>query len=267
MTAFTAHFTVEFRTGIRNKSLLFINYLFPLSFYAVVSLIMTQINPYFTEQLLPAMIVFAILVSTILGLPDPLVSARENGIFRSFKVNGVPAFSILAIPAMSTLFHLAIVSLIIFVTAPIFFEAPLPVNYPAFVAVFLAAAFASAGLGVLIGVISPSSRVTILLSQAIFLPSMLIGGLMMPLNVLPAGIARIAQIFPATQAMNAFMGLGMGQETSYDPVLSLIILVVGGFVAFGLALFLFTWDSKNAGHKRSPLLGLLAFVPYLFGLI
>jgi ABC-2 type transport system permease protein len=267
MTAFTAHFTVEFRTGIRNKSLLLLNYLFPLGFYAVVSMIMTQINPMFTAQLLPAMVVFAVIVSTILGLPDPLVSARENGIFRSFKVNGVPALSILAIPALSTLLHLSIVSLIIFVTAPIFFDAPLPVNYPAFVVVFLAAAFAHAGLGVLIGVTSPSSRVTILLSQAIFLPSMLIGGLMMPFDILPAGIAKIAQIFPATQAMNAFMGLAMGSETSIDPTRSLIMLFVGGLLAFGLALFLFTWDSKNASRKRSPLLGLLAFVPYLFGLL
>lgn len=267
MTAFTAHFIVEFRTGIRNRTLLLMNYLFPLAFYAFVGAIMTQINPLFTPQLIPAMILFAAIVTTILGLPDPLVSARESGIFRAYKVNGVPAASILTIPAVSTLMHTSLVALIILVTAPVFFDAPAPSNYLWLLLVFLATMFALAGLGVLIGVVSPSSRTTILLSQAIFLPSMLLGGLMVPFDMLPDGIARVAMIFPATHAMNALMGLAMGAEVGMDPVRSVLLLVVGGLLAFGLALYLFSWDSKNSERRASPLLALLAVVPYLFALL
>ncbi len=100
MTAFINHFAFEFRTGIRDKQLLLMNYLLPLGFYFMMGFVLVDINPTFLETLIPAMAVFAILSATLLGLPDPLVKAREDGIFRSYKVNGVPSISILASPAI-----------------------------------------------------------------------------------------------------------------------------------------------------------------------
>jgi ABC-2 type transport system permease protein len=266
MTAFLTHFSVEFQTGIRNKTLLLMNYLFPLGFYLMMGLIMTQINPLFTDTMVPAMVIFTALVITQLGMPEPLVTAREAGIFRSFKINGVPALSILAIPALSTLLHLSVVSLIIVGTATPFFNAQAPVDWIGFVGVYLAVAIALSGLGLLIGVVSPNSRVTVLFSQLVFLPSMLIGGLMMPFDMLPETIGRIAQTLPATQAMNAFKALAMGMAADFDPIRSVVILLVGGLIAFGLALYLFNWDSKNNG-QRKPWLAVLALVPYLIGLL
>jgi len=103
MNAFVQHFSFEFRTGVRNKNLLLLNYLFPLGFYLMMGFIMVEINPLFQKDLIPAMVVFAVLAATLLGIPDPLVTARESGIFRSYKINGVPAFSILLIPALTTI--------------------------------------------------------------------------------------------------------------------------------------------------------------------
>ena len=94
MTAFTNHFSLEFRTGIRNKTLLLMNYLFPVGFYLMMGFVMPAINPTFRAMIIPSMVVFAILAATMLGLPDPLVNARETGIFRSYKINGIPSLSI-----------------------------------------------------------------------------------------------------------------------------------------------------------------------------
>ena len=75
MNAFSHHFSFEFRTGIRNKTLLLMNYLFPLGFFAMMGAIMPSVNPLFLQDLLPAMVVFAVLSATLLGIPDPLVNA------------------------------------------------------------------------------------------------------------------------------------------------------------------------------------------------
>jgi ABC-2 type transport system permease protein len=129
MTAFVNHFSFEFRAGIRDKQLLLVNYLLPLGFYFMMSFIMPGINPTFLESLIPAMVTFAILSATFLGMPDPLVKAREDGIYRSYKINGVPSSSILTIPALTTMLHLVIVTVIITATAPLLFDAPVPVNW------------------------------------------------------------------------------------------------------------------------------------------
>ncbi len=266
MNAFIHHFTFEFRAGIRNKQLLLMNYLFPLGVYLMMGFIMAEINPFFREDIIPAMVVFGILAATFMGIPDPLVNARENGVFRSYKINGIPSISILIIPALTTILHLVILAVLITVTAPLFFDAPLPVNWLNYALIFVVMAFACAGLSVLIGVVSPSSRMTVLWSQLIFVPSMLLGGLMLPYSMLPDVAGKIAQLLPATQAMNAFNGLAMGKVADFFPWGSVIILFISGVLAFGLAVYLFSWDSRNTTRRGHPLLALLVLLPSVVGI-
>jgi len=266
MNAFINHFSFEFRTGIRNKTLLLMNYLFPLGFFLMMGFVMAEINPPFREDIIPAMVVFGILAATLLGIPDPLVNARENGIFRSYKINGIPSLSILVIPALTTILHLLIVTVIITATAPLLFNAPLPTNWFNFALIFATMAFACAGISVLIGVVSPSSRMTVLWSQLVFVPSMLLGGLMLPYSMLPEIAGKIAQLLPATQAMNAFNGLAMGKTASFSPWGSVIILLASGLMAFAVAVYLFSWDSRNTARRGQPALALLALLPYVAGI-
>jgi ABC-2 type transport system permease protein len=267
MSAFTAHFSFEFKTGIRNNNLLLMNYLFPLGFYLMMGFIMPAINPDFRATMIPAMLTFAVLATTLLGLPDPLVNARENGVFRSYRINGVPAASILFIAGLTTGLHLALVSLIIVLSAPILFDAQVPSNGLYLFLTLASLALACSGLGILIGVVSPSTRMTVLLSQAIFVPAMLLGGMMLPFSMLPVAAQRVAQLLPATQAMNAFNGLAMGGAADFDPWASIVMLATSGLLAFGLALYLFCWDSKNGVRRGHSALALLALVPYLAGIV
>ncbi len=267
MTAYLNHLSFEFKGGLRNSGQLLMNYLFPLSFYAMMGLVMTQINPLFKEGMVPAMVVFSAMTATILGLPGPLVEAREAGVYRSFRINGVPALAILAMPALSAVVHVLIVTAIIAVTGPILFGGAAPVDWMAFSLVTLVTLFTCSAIGSLIGVIAQDSRSTVLWSQLIFLPSMLLGGLMMPLSVLPASVARVAGLLPPAHAMQAYLGLAFRQATVFDPVRSLALLAISGLVAFGLAIYMFNWDSRNDARRGHPLLALLVLVPYAAGIL
>jgi len=130
----------------------------------------------------------------------------------------------------------------------------------------VALSIACSGIGILIGVVSPSSRMTVLYSQVIFVPSMLLGGLMLQFSMLPRTAQTIAQLLPATQAMNAFNGLAMGATADFNPYASLLMLTASGILAFALALYLFSWDSKNSKRRGHPALALLALLPYLIGI-
>lgn len=267
MTALTNYTWIELRSSLRNRQLLFLTYAFPLAFYALMGLIMTQINPLFTETMIPAMVIFAVMIATLMGLPDPLVTARDAGIFRSYKIHGVPALHILTAPTLTTFLHLAIVTAIILTTATPLFAAPAPLHWGWFLAVTMAATLAHAGLGVLIGVVSASSRATLLWSQLIFLPSMLVGGLMMPFTFLPAQAQTLARLLPATHAMNAYNSLAYGVEPAFSPAASLVVLLLGGLLAFGLAALLFTWDRQNRTAQLHPAFALLALLPYVAAVI
>jgi ABC-2 type transport system permease protein len=92
---------------------------------------------------------------------------------------------------------------------------------------------------------------------------MLLGGLMMPLEFLPESIQPFTAVLPPAHAMQAFQGIAYAQETVLEPWRSLIVLWVSGILAFGLAIYLFNWDSKNQVQRGHPLMAAIAWVPYV----
>lgn len=267
MNAFATHFAIEFRMGLRNRNALLMTYLFPLAFYLLVSGFMTRLNPYFKDNIIPAIVSFAVLSGMILGLPSPLIAYRETGVFRSYKVNGVPAASILLIPVISSLLHTVIVAFIIALTAGPLFHAPLPVNWLGFIGYLPLLALALSGIAVLIGVVAANTRVSILAAQLVYLPSILLGGVMVPSSVMTGGFRRIGLLMPTSYAVSFYNGVARPATPLVPPLPAAIILLAGTAISFLLALLLFSWDRQNAGRKANPVVAILALLPYAIGAI
>jgi len=267
MNAFLYHFLFEFYSGFRNKNLLLLNYLFPLGFFLLMGFIMPSINPPFREVIIPAMVIFSVLSATLLGIPDPLVNDREKGVFRSYKINGVPKASILAIPALTTMLHSLIVIIVITIVAPLLFDAPAPVNWLNYIIISIAFIFSCSGISVLIGVCSSNSRMTVLWSQIFFIPSMLLSGLMIPFSFLPETAGVFARLLPATYAMNAFNSLAMGNSSDFSPWGSVVVLITSGVLAYLLSSFLFSWDRQNTTRRAHPGFSFLVLIPFIIGMI
>jgi ABC-2 type transport system permease protein len=128
-------------------------------------------------------------------------------------------------------------------------------------------AFTCAGLGSLIGVVSPSSRMTVLWSQLLFVPSMLLAGLMIPVSMVPDVARKVAQLLPPTHGMNMFRAFAMGLEPAFSPRISLGVLVATCLLAFALAIYVFNWDRHNATRRGNPLMGLIVLVPAIVGIL
>lgn len=265
MTAFATHFGFEFKSGIKSPTSMLMFYLFPLGFYVLMGLVMVEINPGFAELLIPSMVLVTLMAGTLLGLPAQFVEAREAGIYRSFKVNGVGAGSIVSIPVVAGTFHGVIGSLVIATTAGPLFGATMPVDWLAFSMLTMLSALVFGAIAALIGVVSTSGRSTVLWSQLVFLPSMLIGGLMMDFDLVPAGMQWFSKLLPTTYAMQAYQGLAFGADTVVGATLAVAVLVAGGILAAALAVTLFSWDPKNPTRRFPPLLALLAILPYVAG--
>lgn len=266
MNAYTQHFSFEFRSGIRDRTLLLLFYLFPLGFYFLASALMTGLNPAFRETLIPAMVFFSVLTGALLGVPDPIVKARDAGIFRSYKIHGIPELSILLIPALTTLMHMIVVALIIVLTAPLLFDAVIPINWFGFLLAFMLMVFAAMGIGLLFGVVAPNSQSAVLMGQAIFLPSMLIGGLMFPAAYLPETMGKLSRLMPTTHAMNIYNVFALDLPYEISPYVSIAVLLLSGLLALGLAIYLFNWDNQNDVRRGHPAMAFTVAIPFALAL-
>ena len=147
------HLFLEFKISIRDKSMIFMNYLFPLGFFFLIGSIMTKINPDFKEQMIPAMILFTIMSSTLLTIPNAIVTARQSGIYRSYKIYGVNKFEIIGIITISTMIHIFISSVIIYFCAKKIFESTTPEKPLILIGICLLYALINIGISLLIGII------------------------------------------------------------------------------------------------------------------
>ncbi|HHT27579.1 MAG TPA: ABC transporter permease [Firmicutes bacterium] len=265
MKAFMLHFALEFRAALRNRNLLLMNYLLPLGFYLLIGGMMVQINPFFGDQMIPAMVILTVLSGVIMGLPTNLVEAREAGILRSFRVNGLQSGTLIAIPALANALHVCLTALVITVSAPLIFKVPAPVDWPMYLLVFLLTLFANSGLATLIGVITRSGQMAILWQQLLFIPSMILSGLMVPLTLMPDWGQKLSLMLPATYAMAAFQGSAYEGETLWYAPYGMLLLFVGGVLGFVLASRLFSWDNQNDVQRHRVVLALVAMIPYLLG--
>jgi ABC-2 type transport system permease protein len=248
MKAFLNYLWIQFKIDLRDKGTLLNFYLVPLAFYLVMGAVFSSVTPLMKTTLSASMTIFAITMGAVMGSPTVLVRMRESGTMRAFKVNGISGSAVLAVQAISTFIHLLLVSAIIYIVSPLAFHAqvpPAPLIYFGVVAVYLLACI---GIGLLIGVVAPNQSFATMLSMVVFLPSLLLSGIMFPASMLPAPLLWLGRFFPATFALQSFYGLAYHSSTDIGPMLSLILMLGFSLVVFILAFWRLNNIRQNEGR-------------------
>lgn len=137
-------------------------------------------------------------MGAILGSPAPLVELFGSEMKKAYKVGGIPLWVIAVNNFISAFIHLMIMSTVIFFVAPVAFGAKIPLNVPLFFLSLALFTVVCLALGTLLGLFLKSAVKLTLVSQSIFLPSLMLSGIMFPVNLLPKALRYAGKIFPAT---------------------------------------------------------------------
>lgn len=267
MNGYAAHLSYDLKAGVRDTSHMLMIYLFPIGFFLMIGMFMPRINPEFLDIMAPGMILFAIMSGTLMTIPFTLIASREGGIFRSFRVNGVPATALITIPVIGAVIHMAVATAILTTGSGTIFGALMPVRWAPFVLAFGLTALCFATLAVLIGIVAQSNRNGTLIAQAIYIPSVMLGGLMVPEALLPDGLRAAASLLPATHAMRAFNTLALsGEALTLTTVLPLLVLSASIIVNLILCFALFQWDSRPLPTARR-MIALTAVLPFALSIL
>jgi ABC-2 type transport system permease protein len=198
MKAFLYGVLLQWKLDLRNKGILITYYVVPLVFFGFMGMIFTSINPMAKDTLLQTMTIFAFTMGSFLGTPIPLVELYSSDIRKAYKVGGIPLWAGAINNFLSAFVHLFITGLIIYVVAPLAFGAKLPAN-PVFY--FLSSAvllITCLGIGTTLGLYITSTSKLTMVSQLLFLPSLMLSGIMFPTDMLPKALTYVGYAFPAT---------------------------------------------------------------------
>ena len=245
MKSLIYQFKFEFVKAFRDKTLLMLTYLMPLGFYLMMGLFMVEINPFFLDILIPSMVIFTILTSTLMGIPSIIVDNRNLGVLKSYKLYGIDKYQYVFINSLTSLIHVLINSLIIVISANYLFNAPTPDNYGLFILLIIIGVFTFTGISTLIGVISKNNKTTILFAQAIYLPSMILSGVMVPNEMIPSSVSKISNIIPTTYLMQGFRELAYTNASNIADYSSCFVLISIGLVSYVFSLNFFKYSIVN----------------------
>ncbi|MBV7275279.1 ABC transporter permease [Clostridiaceae bacterium UIB06] len=230
MNAFLYGVVLHWKLDIRNKGVLLTYYVVPLVFFAFMGGIFTSINPIAKDTLIQSMTIFGVTMGAILGAPTPLVELYGSEIKKAYKVGGIPLWVAGVNNFISAFVHLFIMSLVIFFIAPLAFNTKIPENlilYFLYLGIFIIACVA---VGTVLGVLIKSTSKLTMTSQFIFLPSIMLAGIMFPVNMLPKALESLGEIFPAT------WGFKLMTSETFD-VKIIIPLVIIMFVSICISVY------------------------------
>ena len=197
MNGFFYGAALQWKLDIRSKSLLVTCYIVPLIFFLLMGGIFTSVMPEMKSTLIQSMIVMSVSMGAFIGLPPSLMETFGSDIKKIYKANGVPLYLGLMTMFFSAFVHLMASCTIILLLAPILFEAVLPVQLPFFFLALAIYIIVSLGIGSILGMVVKNQAKLTMIAQLVFLPSIMLSGIMFPASLLPGFLKTTGRIFPA----------------------------------------------------------------------
>ena len=228
MNCFLYSLVLQWKLDIRSKSLLVTFYIVPLLFFLIMGGIFTSVMPGMGSTLIQSMIVMSVSMGAFLGLPPSLVEIYGSDIKKIYNANGVPIYLGLVTMVLSAFVHLMMTCIVILLLAPILFKASLPTQLPFFLLSLTIYIIVSLSIGSILGLTLKNQAKLTMLAQLVFLPSIMLSGIMFPISLLPDFLQVIGHVFPAYWGYRLMLDKGLRLENLwYLILLSCIAVMIG----------------------------------------
>ncbi|HEU5259766.1 MAG TPA: ABC transporter permease [Vicinamibacterales bacterium] len=241
-------FVISVRLYFRNPLAMSYGYLFPTLFLAAYwGLYRFDRVPLVRHM--GELLTVTVLGGACFGLPTTLVSEREKGVWRRYRLLPVPVGSLVA-STMAARYILVITAGLLQIGLAMLIGMPPPLHPFDLWVAFTVVAFAFLGCGLMIAMMADTVPAVQALGQTIFLPMLIIGGIAVPLASLPQWAQHASAFFPGRYAVEALQA-GMTGDGVGSTLFSIVALVVIGFAACMAGAMMFRWDE----HERFAMRG------------
>jgi ABC-2 type transport system permease protein len=248
MSAFSQHLGISLRLHLRNKMALLYGYLFPLIFLAAFW-VLYRYDKIPLLRHMGELLTVSVLGGACFGLPTTLVSERERGVWRRYRLAPLPNGTLLLSTIVAR--YLIILSAgLLQLGVALAVGMTLPEHLFGLWVAFTAVALAFIGLGLVIAAMADNVPAVQALGQCIFLPMLIIGGVAVKLASLPEWAQHVSAFFPGRYAVEALQACvnGAGLAGSRFSLLALGLTGVAGCVA---GVKLFRWDAQQRFATRT----------------
>ncbi len=250
MRGLIPHLLLTIRLNHRNPQALIFGYVMPILFLVAFGSIFGS-GGTAMQGVLGKVLTIAALGGACFGMPITLVAERERGVWRRYRLSPIGAPTLILSTILSRLLILLTSGGLVVGAAVFFYGMPWPVSVLALLIAYTATCLAFIGLGLVIAMLANSVGAVQAMGQCLFLPMLIIGGVAVPLRLLPMWAQTTSLFMPGRYGVTAIDHAVLPLLSLTDAWLALLALLLScgaGVVAAGLV---FRWDVPAPSRRAT----------------
>lgn len=249
MKPFLAHILSNLRLTLRERTVLFFNYAFPLGFYFMFATLGKAKETNTIAATLTSVLTIGLLGNGFFGGGLRAVSERENGILRRYKVAPPGALPILVSGLVVGVLQYLPVVLLMLGLSVLQYGMHWPSNWLSFFVFVIAANLAMRSIGGIIAAVANGMAESQVIIQCLYFPMMFLSGATFSVAFLPDWVQSLSQFIPATHVVSGLQGILLKNESLAANWKALVALLVTTFACTLISLKVFRWEK---GEKMPP---------------
>src|SRR5260370_24272542 len=204
------------RLTLRDRGVLFFNYLFPLIFFfGFAELFHAGVGAgiaYFVSTVL----VMGMTGNGLWGAGMRSVQEREANILRRFKVTPISPLPILMAAMVSGWLLYVPVLVILVALAHFMYAMPLPQNWLSLFVMASLGVCAFRAIGLILAAVTNTMQEVTIAIQILYMPMLFLSGATIPAAMLPQWAQTLAQFMPASYLVTCFQGIFFRNQNLWD---------------------------------------------------
>jgi imidazolonepropionase-like amidohydrolase/ABC-type multidrug transport system permease subunit len=263
MKSYRALIALDLKLALRQKSVIFFNYLFPLIFFFIFGQAMHAERGAAMTIVIAMVLIIGILGNGLFGAGIRAVQEREANILRRYKVTPItPAPLLIASVVTGWILYMPNV-LLILTLAHLLYGMPWPPSMVSILIFVTVAVVAFRSIGLILASVVNSMQESQLLVQLIYLPMLFLSGATFPLAMFPPWLLVVTQFVPATYMVVGIQGMLLRNEGIAANIQPALALLLTGFVGLFISYKLFRWEKEEKIRASAKLWLAAVLTPFL----
>ena len=263
MKAYRALIALDLKLALRNRSVIFFNYLFPLIFFFIFGQAMHAERGAAITIVISMVLIIGILGNGLFGAGIRAVQEREANILRRYKVTPIsPAPLLVASVVTGWILYMPNV-ILIFTLAHFLYGMPWPRSISSILIFITFAIVGFRAIGLILASVVNSMQESQLLVQLIYLPMLFLSGATFPLAMFPPWLLGVTQFVPATYMVTGIQGMLLRNEGIGANLQSAMALLLTAFVGLFISYKLFRWEKEEKIRASAKLWLAAVLTPFL----
>jgi imidazolonepropionase-like amidohydrolase/ABC-type multidrug transport system permease subunit len=248
---------------MRDRVVLFFNYLLPLIFFVVFAQSFRADKGGAISQVITMVLIMGVLGSGFFGAGMRAVQERELNILRRFKVAPITPMPILVASLVTGLISYLPSVFIILGIAHFYYGMPWPERWLSLIVLLSVGLVSFRSIGLIIAAVVNTMQESQIIIQLLYLPMLFLSGATFPVGALPVWLQTLAQFLPASYLYTGLQGILIQKESLAANWSSLAAMLTMLVVSTFLGVKLFRWEKDEVMPAKAKLWLVLVLLPFL----